>query len=87
MDDRHLNREKYFHEQSYTTEKYVIPFINKLLPITSNLTIAEVGCGEGGNLKPFLDIIISKYALYLLGGSVVLTILLLLLKELLHVYI
>jgi SAM-dependent methyltransferase len=56
MDDRHLNREKYFQEQSYTTEKYVIPFINKLLPITSNLTIAEVGCGEGGNLKPFLDI-------------------------------
>ena len=38
-------------------------------------------------IKPFLDIFISKYALYLLGGSVVLTILLLLLKELLHVYI
>lgn len=56
MDERHLNREKYFQEQSYTTEKYIMPYINNLLPITSNLTIAEIGCGEGGNLKPFLDI-------------------------------
>ena len=56
MYDRHFNREKYFLEQSYTTEKYVIPYINELLPITSDLTIAEIGCGEGGNLKPFLDI-------------------------------
>lgn len=56
MDDRHLNREKYFQEQSYTTEKYVISYISKLFPITSDLTVAEVGCGEGGNLKPFLDI-------------------------------
>lgn len=56
MDDRHLDREKYFQEQDYTTKKYVIPYINEVLPITSNLTVAEVGCGEGGNLKPFLDI-------------------------------
>jgi len=56
MQDRHLSRENYFQEQSYTTEKYVIPFINKSFQITSNLTIAEIGCGEGGNLKPFLDI-------------------------------
>ncbi len=55
MHDRHINREKYFQEQSYTTERYVLPYINKLLPITSDLTIAEIGCGEGGNLKPFLD--------------------------------
>jgi SAM-dependent methyltransferase len=56
MQDRHLNREKYFQEQSYTTEKYIVPFIDKLIPVTSDLTIAEIGCGEGGNLKPFLDI-------------------------------
>lgn len=56
MDERHLNREKYFNEQAYTTEKYVIPYINKFIPITSNFTVAEIGCGEGGNLKPFLDI-------------------------------
>jgi SAM-dependent methyltransferase len=56
MDERHFNREKYFQEQSSTTEKYIIPYINELLPITPDLTIAEIGCGEGGNLKPFLDI-------------------------------
>ena len=56
MHDRYLNREKYFQEQSYTTEKFVIPFINDLISITSELTIAEIGCGEGGNLKPFLDL-------------------------------
>ena len=56
MDDRHINREKYFQEQSYTTEKYVIPYINELLPVTSDLSVAEIGFGEGGNLKPFLDI-------------------------------
>ncbi len=36
--------------------------------------------------KPFLNIFLTKHALYLLGGSVVLTILLLLLKEFIHVH-
>jgi 2-polyprenyl-3-methyl-5-hydroxy-6-metoxy-1,4-benzoquinol methylase len=56
MQKRHYERDLYFKEQSITTEKYVIPFIDDLLPITSGLRIAEIGCGEGGNLKPFLDI-------------------------------
>lgn len=55
MHARQFDREKYFKEQSYTTEKYVIPYINEILTITSEIKIAEVGCGEGGNLKPFLD--------------------------------
>ena len=56
MDERHRDREKYFKEQSYTTEKYVIPFIHESLVLSPDLNIAEIGCGEGGNLKPFLDI-------------------------------
>ncbi|NOX67348.1 MAG: class I SAM-dependent methyltransferase, partial [Chlorobi bacterium] len=56
MQERHINRNKYFDEQVYTTEKYVIPFISKVLPVNSNLSVLEIGCGEGGNLKPFLDI-------------------------------
>ncbi|MCK9203426.1 MAG: class I SAM-dependent methyltransferase [Bacteroidales bacterium] len=56
MDNRYIDREKYFQEQNYTAKKHIIPYINKSLPITSNLVIAEIGCGEGGNLKPFLDI-------------------------------
>lgn len=56
MQDRHKNREKYFDEQVYTTKNYVIPFINEINPINENISVLEIGCGEGGNLKPFLDI-------------------------------
>ncbi|MCK9207198.1 MAG: class I SAM-dependent methyltransferase [Salinivirgaceae bacterium] len=52
---RQLDREFYFKEQSYTTEKFVFPYISVLMPITSDIKIAEIGCGEGGNLKPFLE--------------------------------
>jgi len=55
MFERHLKRDRYFAEQVYTTEKYVIPFITKVMPLTSETTVMEIGCGEGGNLKPFLD--------------------------------
>ena len=56
MQERHYDREKYFNEQSYTTGSFVIPYISKVLPIHSDTIILEIGCGEGGNLKPFLDI-------------------------------
>jgi len=55
MQKRHINRLKYFQEQSYTTEKYVIPFIEKITPISNITSVLEIGCGEGGNMKPFLD--------------------------------
>ncbi|MCX8473105.1 MAG: class I SAM-dependent methyltransferase [Sediminibacterium sp.] len=56
MFERHHNRQLYFNEQSYTTEKYVIPYINEVKKITAKTVVAEIGCGECGNLKPFLDI-------------------------------
>lgn len=56
MQDRHINREKYFKEQGIVTERYVIPYINSFHTITSDLVIAEIGCGEAGNLRPFLEI-------------------------------
>jgi len=37
------------------TEKYVIPFINSEIAITPDLVILEIGCGEAGNLRPFID--------------------------------
>ena len=55
MQDRHINRFKYFQEQCYTTEKYVIPFIKEVTPISNITSVLEIGCGEGGNMKPFLD--------------------------------
>lgn len=55
MQERHKNRLLYFNEQVYTTETYVIPFIERHHPVTADCRILEIGCGEGGNLKPFLD--------------------------------
>jgi len=56
MQERHKNRKLYFEEQDYTTKKYVIPFMNDYCTITPQTSILEIGCGEGGNLKPFMDL-------------------------------
>lgn len=56
MQERHTNRKLYFEEQAYTTQKYVIPFISKQIEITPATRVLEIGCGEGGNLKPFMDL-------------------------------
>jgi len=54
-DQRRGNREVYFKEQDFTTEKYVAPYINTYHKITPQSRILEIGCGEGGNLKYFID--------------------------------
>lgn len=56
MQERHINKKKYFLEQEITTKKYVIPFLEDLISIDKNISVLEIGCGEGGNLKPFLDL-------------------------------
>ncbi|MDR0429444.1 MAG: class I SAM-dependent methyltransferase [Tannerellaceae bacterium] len=56
MQKRHSDRQQYFDEQGYTTLKYVIPFIESHKPVTPESTVLEIGCGEGGNIKPFLDL-------------------------------
>lgn len=56
MQQRHRDRMIYFQEQAECTRKYVIPYIEQVLPVTPNLRILEIGCGEGGNLKPFLKL-------------------------------
>jgi SAM-dependent methyltransferase len=56
MQERHIKRDQYFDEQSVTTAKYVIPFINGIREIKPGIKVLEIGCGEGGNLKPFLDL-------------------------------
>ncbi len=54
MQKRHKDRKKYFNEQVYTTQKYVIPYINDFIN-THEIRVLEIGCGEGGNLLPFLE--------------------------------
>lgn len=55
MQERHLDTSRYFKEQATTTQRFVIPYISELKPITADTTVLEIGCGEGGNLLPFLD--------------------------------
>jgi SAM-dependent methyltransferase len=55
MYERHTNRDQYFKEQVVTTRKYVIPFLEEHIKINTGTSVLEIGCGEGGNLKPFMD--------------------------------
>lgn len=55
MQDRHVDRNKYFQEQDQTTRKFVIPYISKFREIDASCSVLEIGCGEGGNLVAFLD--------------------------------
>ncbi len=55
MNTRHIDRTQYFKEQNFTTEKHVIPYLTEFFELSPGLTVLEIGCGEGGNLKPFLD--------------------------------
>ena len=56
MQERHTNRSQYFSEQAITTTKYVMPYISDYKAITKELRVLEIGCGEGGNLAPFIDL-------------------------------
>ncbi len=56
MEARYKDRSIYFKEQSLTTEKHVIPFINEYLKVDDKVRLLEIGCGEGGNLPPFLEL-------------------------------
>ena len=59
MQERHVNRLQYFNEQSESTRKYVLPFIlNNTTTKNSSkkYRVLEIGCGEGGNILPFLDL-------------------------------
>jgi SAM-dependent methyltransferase len=55
MQERHLDKEKYFDEQAYTTLKYVIPYVSPHIKPGLGKRVLEIGCGEGGNLKPFIE--------------------------------
>lgn len=70
MQKRHTDRKTYFNEQVITTEKHVIPFLSEFVNIDSNLEILEIGCGEGGNLKPFLDLGCSVTGVDLATGKI-----------------
>ena len=55
MFEFHADRNRYFEIQLLNARQHVLPFIAQQLPIRPGLRVLEIGCGEGGVLKAFLD--------------------------------
>ncbi len=55
MFEFHKNRKQYFEMQVKNTAQFVIPFIEQKFKIAVGMHVLEIGCGEGGVLKAFVD--------------------------------
>lgn len=53
--DFHKDKQTYIKYQQENAEKFVIPFIEKVLPLKAGIRVMEIGCAEGGVLKAFLE--------------------------------
>ena len=51
----HADRKRYFDIQVMNAEKYVIPFIEEKFPVLPGMRVLEIGSGEGGVLKAFIN--------------------------------
>jgi len=54
--EHHTNHKLRFDQQAENSAEYVLPFIRKTLPIIPGVKVLEIGCGEGGVLKPFFEL-------------------------------
>lgn len=70
MQERHLDSGQYFREQAATTKKYVIPYISEIKDIRPGMRILEIGCGEGGNLEPFIEVECEAYGIDYMQGRI-----------------
>ncbi|HLP17784.1 MAG TPA: class I SAM-dependent methyltransferase [Bacteroidota bacterium] len=55
MFDFHNDRILYYEQQQQNTKQYVIPYIQRSFALKPGMHVLEVGCGEGGVLKPFVE--------------------------------
>jgi SAM-dependent methyltransferase len=55
MFEFHGDRKRYFDIQVENTSRYVIPFIEQHRKIEPGMRVLEIGCGEAGVLKAFVD--------------------------------
>ncbi|MGN6533551.1 MAG: class I SAM-dependent methyltransferase [Ginsengibacter sp.] len=55
MFEFHADRKRYFDIQQMNAEKYVLPFIEQNFLIKNGMRVLEIGCGEGGVLKAFIN--------------------------------
>jgi 2-polyprenyl-3-methyl-5-hydroxy-6-metoxy-1,4-benzoquinol methylase len=55
MFEFHADRKRYFDIQVANAAAYVLPFIEEQFVIRAGMRVLEIGCGEGGVLKPFIE--------------------------------
>ena len=53
--DFHLDPEKKWRQQYLTSKNHILPFILEKVNLPPNAQILEIGCGEGGVLKAFIE--------------------------------
>lgn len=53
--EHHSNHQMRFDQQVDNARNYVLPFVEKTLPVGSGVRVLEIGCGEGGVLKAFFE--------------------------------
>lgn len=53
--EHHTNDRLRFEQQVNNAATYVLPFIEQSVLVAPGLKVLEIGCGEGGVLKPFFD--------------------------------
>ena len=51
----HKNKARYFEIQHLTTKEYIIPFLSGNMELKTDMKVLEIGCGEAGVLKAFLE--------------------------------
>jgi SAM-dependent methyltransferase len=52
---QHTDIDEMIRQQRENSSMYVLPFVEKTLNIGPNVKVLEIGCAEGGVLKPFFD--------------------------------
>lgn len=44
-----------FQQQYKNSKEYLIPFVEEVFPLKDGMKVLEIGCGDGGVLKPFVE--------------------------------
>lgn len=55
MFEFHKDLSHYFEMNVSNSQEFIVPFINAVKPLQKRMRVLDIGCGEGGVVKPFLD--------------------------------